>query len=143
MKTLWRVLVLLLITLLAFAANAYAQDFTRALVFDSQVPRDYLDMTTCALVGAFAATIIASPPLVAVFRKQAWLAATAVAAPVLALRLNEFITYAGAISDQVKVMAIVEASSYFGLLVLGALCVSLIWPRPNNSFKPNPLRGSA
>ena len=143
MKALSRVLVLLLITFLAFAANAYTQHFTRTFIFDSQVPRSYLEMITCALIGALAAAIVASAPLAAAFRKQAWLAAAAAASPVLALRLTEFITYTGAISAQVKVMAIVEASSYFGFLVLGAWCVSRIWPRPNSSFKPTPLRGAA
>ena len=112
-------------------------------MFDSQVPRSYLEMITCALIGALAATIVASAPLAAVFRKQAWVAAAVVAMPVLALRINELSTYAGVNSDQVRVMAIVEASSYFGALVLGAWFVSRIWPRPNNSFKPTPLRGAA
>ncbi|WP_202840741.1 hypothetical protein [Luteimonas saliphila] len=128
---------------MAFAANAYVQHFTRALFFDSQVPRSYLEMIFCALAGALAATVVASAPLAAVFRRHAWLAAVAVSTPVLALRLTEFFTYTGAISSQVKVMAIVEASSYFALLVLGAWFVSRIWPRPNSSFKPTPLRGAA
>ncbi|WP_133952453.1 hypothetical protein [Rhodanobacter sp. TND4FH1] len=135
MKALSRVLLLLLIIVVAFAASAYAQHFTRTLVFGAQIPRSYLDMITCALVGAFAATVVASAPLAAAFRKQAWLAAIVVSVPVIALRANEFITYTGSLSTQVKVMAILEASSYLGFLVVGAWCVSRIWPRPNNSFK--------
>jgi hypothetical protein len=143
MKAFWRVIVLMLVTILAFAADAYAQQFTRTLVFGAQFPRNYFDMTTCALVGAFAAAIIAAVPLSATFRKQAWLAAAAASTPVIVLRANDFITYTGSLTTQVRTMAIVEALSYLAFLVLGAWCLSRIWPRPNNSFKPTPLRGAA
>jgi hypothetical protein len=143
MRVLLQILVLLLATISAFAASAYAQYFARTLVFGSQFPRSYVDMISCALAGAIAASIIVSFPISATFRKRAWLAAVAVSLPVLALRINEFVTYTGPLTSQVRVMAVVEACSYLTFLVLGSLFVSSLWPRPNNSFKPKPLRGSA
>jgi hypothetical protein len=129
MRVIGQLLVLLTATILAFASCAYAQHFTRTLVFGGQSPRTYLDMILCALVGAAVASIIVSIPLAATFRRRAWLAAAAISLPVVALRLNEFITYKGSLALQVKVLALVEASSYLVILVLGSLCASLIRSR--------------
>ena len=143
MKVLVKGAVLPLITLAAVSVYGYVQNFVQIAVFKMASPRTYQDMVICALAGAAAAAVVVSIPIAWTFRKMVLPASVIVSLPILALRINEFLTYTGPLYHQVKVMAVVESASYLVFLVFGTLIASRIRQRSNNSFKPRPLRGSA
>ncbi len=137
MRIFVKVLVLVLAVIAAFLANAYVQHFIRAEVFGNQFPRTYPDMFACALAGTIAASLLVSIPIAATYRGKAWLAAILISLPVIALRLNDFITYTGRLVSQVKTMAIVEIGSYLASLIGGSLLASLIWKRDGSHANPD------
>ncbi|MTW11760.1 hypothetical protein GM658_14230 [Pseudoduganella eburnea] len=124
MQHLLRILALVVITVVAFVANAYAQDYWAGYLFPRVYPRPYLEMVSAAIVGAVVAAIVAALPLAMLFRTKAWLAGLFVALPVITLRTHEIVTSDNQTQQSVVDMAWVEMLSYTFLIVCAVLLVS-------------------
>ena len=70
-----RALGLIVVTVCAVAAWAFAQHATEVAFFQPSNPRPYIEMVACAVMGALAAGVVSAIPLVWLFRRRAWLAA--------------------------------------------------------------------
>lgn len=124
MQILFRVLALVVVAVVAFVANAYAQDYWAGYLFPRVYPRPYLEMVSAAVVGAVAAAAVAAFPLATLFRKNVWLAGLFVALPVIALRALEIQTSDNQTQQALVVMAWVEMISYTLLIACSAWLVS-------------------
>ena len=140
MKLLLQMLALLLATLISALVYAYVQSFVQTTFF-GMAGRTYVDMVSCALAGSIGAAAVISLPIAAIFRKKYSFAAAFISSPIIALRLNDFFSYRGSLAQEVQVMSVVEGFGYLAALLVGTHVASRFWRRPNNSFKPTPLRG--
>lgn len=119
-----RLLALIALAILAFAANAYAQQYWAGLLFPRVTPRPYTEMLSAALVGALVAAAIVAIPLAKVFARRACLAALVVPFPVLALKGPEVVSATGPYREAILVMAWVEMVSYTFAIVFGTWLIS-------------------
>jgi hypothetical protein len=124
-----QIVILLVVTALAFAVWSYVQAFVAHQFFSGELPRPYSEMISCAVSGAVAAMVVSSLPLAAAFGRHACIAAVAVATPVLLLRVPEALFYSGHFQQEVRVMSTIESMSYLVLLMLGAWVASSLWRR--------------
>jgi hypothetical protein len=124
MQLLLRILALIVVAVVAFVVNAYAQDYWAGYLFLRVYPRPYLEMVSAAIVGATAAAIVTALPLATIFRKKAWLAGLFVALPVIALRAPEIEISDNQTQQAIIVMAWIEMLSYTLLIVCAAWLVS-------------------
>ena len=119
-----RIFALLPLAVLAFAVNAYASFYFAAYLFPMVQPRPYGEMISAAVVGAVAAGAVVSYPLVKQFPQRYWLAALAVAVPILELRGHDFHYYVGTSETRIVVMSVVEFLVYPTALLACAWLVS-------------------
>lgn len=119
-----RLLALVVVAVVAFAANAYAQQYWAGFLFPRVVPRPYAEMVSAAVVGALAAAAVSAFPLAKLFARKAWVAALAVALPVVALRAPEIGSQGTPFLEAIAVMAWVELLSYTFAVVCGAWLLS-------------------
>jgi hypothetical protein len=119
-----RLLALVVVSLVAFVANAYAQQYWAGFLFPRVMPRPYSEMVSAAVVGAFAAAAVTALPLAKLFESKAWIAGLFVASPVIALRAPELGTSGAQGQEAIVVMAWVEVLSYTLLVVCAAWLVS-------------------
>lgn len=119
-----RLLALVVVAVVAFVANAYAQQYWAGLMFPRAVPRPYAEMVSAAVVGAVAAAAVAAMPLAKLFESKAWLAGLFVALPVIALRAPEIGTSDTQAQEATAAMAWVEMLSYTLVVVCAAWLVS-------------------
>src|SRR5262245_23780235 len=120
MRSAGKLVALLCLTVVAFAANAYASEYFAGLVFPRVLPRPYLEMVSAAIVGAVTAVLVTAIPLTWLFGRRASLAAVVVALPVVAFRAGELEHYIPKDEQRIVVMAWVEMLVYLALLVAGA-----------------------
>jgi hypothetical protein len=125
-----RTIGLVVVAIVAFAVWGYAQQLTAAVFFPVTYPRPYFEMVTCAVVGALAASLVASFPLAWLLHHRAWFGAILASLPVLALRVPDMLSYSGPLPQEVRLMGVVEAGTYLALLVAVAVVVSAHWPKP-------------
>lgn len=119
-----RLVALVVVAVVAFVANAYAQQYWASLLFPRVVPRPYSEMVSAAVVGAVAAAAVAALPLAKLFESKAWLAGLFVALPVIALRAPEVGTRGTQAHQATTIMAWVEMLSYTLVIVCAAWLVS-------------------
>jgi small basic protein len=119
-----RLLALVVVAVVAFVANAYAQQYWAGLLFPRVVPRPYSEMVSAAVVGAVAAAAVAALPLAKLFESKAWVAGLFVALPVIALRAPEVGTSGTQAQEATAVMAWVEMFSYTLAVVCAAWLLS-------------------
>lgn len=119
-----RALALLVVAVLAFVVNAYAQQYWAGLLFPRVEPRPYSEMVSAAVVGAMAAAAVSAFPLARLFRTKAWLAGLFVALPVVALRAPEIGATGTYAQQATHIMAWVEMLSYTAAVVCGAWLLS-------------------
>ena len=119
-----KIFALLLLVLLAFVVNAYASAYFAAYVFPFVQPRPYTEMISAAVVGSIAAGIVVSYPLVRLFPRRYWLAALAVAVPIMEMRGHDFLLYVGKNEPRIVVMSVVEFLVYPAALLVCTWLVS-------------------
>jgi hypothetical protein len=95
MRATAKVIALLLLLVVAFAANAYASLYFAGYVFPRVLPRPYVEMISAATVGGLAAAALVAYPLVWLYGRRAWLAALMVASPVVLIRTGDVLHYIG------------------------------------------------
>jgi len=113
-----------LILVLAFFVNAYASEYFAGYFFPRVVPRPYAEMIGAAVVGALSAAAVVSWPLVRLYSRRAWIAALAVSAPVVAIRVGDLLHYASADESRIVVMSLVEAIVYPTVILAGVWLLS-------------------
>lgn len=131
MRLALRLLALVVVAVVAFVANAYAQQCWAGLLFPRVVPRPYSEMVSAAVVGAVAAAAVAALPLVKLFQSKAWLAGLVVALPVIALRAPEVGASGPAVAEATAVMVWVEMLSY----TLAVVCAAWLLSRRTREAK--------
>ena len=101
-----------LLLVLAFVVNAYASQYFAGYLFPRVAPRPYAEMISAAVVGALTASAVVAWPLVRLYSQRAWVAGLAVAAPVVAIRVDDLLHYARTDETRIIVMSWVEAIAY-------------------------------
>ena len=101
-----------LLLVLAFVVNAYASQYFAGYLFPRVAPRPYAEMISAAVVGALTASAVVAWPLVRLYSQRAWMAGLAVAAPVVAIRVDDLLHYARTNETRIIVMSWVEAIAY-------------------------------
>jgi hypothetical protein len=124
MRLALRLIALVAVAIVAFVANAYAQQYWAGLLFPRVVPRPYAEMVSAAVVGAIAAAAVSALPLAKLFERNAWLAGLFVALPVVALRAPEIAANSTQAQQATSVMAWVEMLSYTLAVVCAAWLLS-------------------
>jgi hypothetical protein len=125
MRLATKIIALPLLLVLAFAINAYAATYFAGYLFPLVVPRPYVEMVGAAVVGAVAAAAAIAWPLVRLYGGRAWVAAIAVASPVVALRAGDFLHYAGTGESRIIVMSCVEGLVYPVVILVGIWLASM------------------
>lgn len=133
MATIARLVALPILAAAAFAAAAYASLYFAGYLFPRVVPRPYTEMVSAALVGAIAAALVSAVPLAKLFGRRAWLAALAVAAPWVALRISDLMHYARKNEPRIVVMSWVELLLYPVVLVGAAWFAASRYAKPRHS----------
>ena len=133
MRTLAKIAALPLLFALAFAAFAYASLYFAGYLFPRVVPRPYLEMMSAAVVGSIAAAVVSSWPLVRLYAKRAWLAALAITAPFVVIRISDLLHYAGQNEPRITVMSWFELVVYPGVILLGVWLASRLARRGENA----------
>ncbi|WP_456299682.1 hypothetical protein [Nitrogeniibacter aestuarii] len=119
-----RLLALAVVAVLAFIANAYAQDIWSALLFPLVVPRPYSEMVSAAIVGALAAAAVSAFPLARILGSKAWIGGLIVALPVILLRAPEIGAHDSSYGPAISNMAWIEILSYSIAVVCSAWLLS-------------------
>ena len=124
MKLIKKMVALLVLTIVAFVANAYVAAYVACLFFPPVLPRPYVEMATCALAGGLGAAALVAYPLVRIYAHRASMAALVVAAPIVYLRANEALYYAGKDQTRILVMAWLELLLFPTVILLGVWLAS-------------------
>jgi hypothetical protein len=104
-----KTLQLLVLAVVAFGVWGWVSAQWAGRLFPLVWPRPYLEMVSAAAVGSLAAAVVTAPALVRWWPQRWWLAALAVASPMLLLRGGDLLHFAGSGGTRILVMSVVEA----------------------------------
>ncbi len=135
MKRIAKLFALFPLAVVLFLGNAYGSLSFAGLLFPRVVPRPYTEMIAAAVAGAVVGGVLVAYPLARMFPSRYWVAALAVSLPLVALRLSDFIAYAGSGRSAIVIISVVEAL----LVPLGAIAASWLFVR----HFPRPLPNAA
>ncbi|SHH29018.1 hypothetical protein [Massilia sp. CF038] len=119
-----RLIVLFVLLIVGFCANAYASMYFSAWFFTPAAPRPYGEMISAAVVGALAAATLVTLPMVKVYGRGAWVAALAISSPIIYLRGHELIYFFDKNQPRIMTMSALELLIYPSLLLVGVWITS-------------------
>ncbi len=130
MKAIAKLIALVPMAVVLFLGNAYGSISFAGILYPRVVPRPYAEMIGAAAAGALVGGILVAYPLVRMFPSRYWLAALAISAPLMALRLSDLLAYWGSDQPAIIIMSVVELL----LVPIGAAATSWLFakliPRP-------------
>ena len=125
MKAAAKLLALIPLAVVLFLGNAYGSMSFAGLLFPRVVPRPYIEMVSAAAVGALIGSLLVAYPLARLFPSRYLVAALAVSAPLMALRLSDLLNYANTDHVAIITMSAIE----FVFVPVGAAIVTWLFAK--------------